>query len=87
MKYQTFADPLGIRKGFCALIKFDVSAKSETVSLLLGCVDDVFGLSFDVDAAFVVFFERFAGVSLGLVVVCFCICLHFALLFLNQTFK
>lgn len=85
----TFDDPAGMRKGFWALIKFDVSVSSEVVLLLLSSVADALALSFVVGTTFAGFFVRFAGTwdSAGLVVVfCFCICLHFALLFLNQTF-
>lgn len=87
----TFAGPLvGIRKGFCALMKFGVSANNDVDVLLLFSNDvDVLALSFVGVAAFVVVFfdDRFVGASVPFTVPCFCICLHFALLFLNQTFK
>lgn len=56
----TFVDPLGIRKEFCALMKLEVSAKSELVALLLSIAEADLTLSF-VGAAFVVFFTAFAA--------------------------
>lgn len=85
----TFVDPLGIRKEFWALMKLEVSAKSEVVALLLSIAEADLTLSF-VGAAFVVFFAAFAAgaaVSAVFPVFCFWICLHFARLFLNQTFR
>lgn len=88
---NTLEVPAGIRNGFCALIKFDVSASSDPAPLLLSRVDDALAFSFVVGATFVDFedFDRFLGawLSAALPVFCFCSCRHFALLFLNQTWK
>lgn len=70
-------------------MKFDVSANNELVPLVFIKVADGFALSFVVGAALVIFFVRFVGacVSLVFTVPCFCSCLHFARLFLNQTYR
>ena len=51
--------PLGIRKGFWALIKFDVSESKDVAPPIR--LDDDLALSFVVEATFVGFFVEFDG--------------------------